>query len=144
VGEILLVEDNAGDIVLFKELLFDGEGSARLAVVRNGEEALEYLRQRGVYAAAPRPSLILLDLNLPKKDGCELLTELKADVSLRRIPVAVLTSSSSDEDVNRVYDAHANCCVTKPMDLERMTEVVKSIERFWLHTATLPCRDVMR
>jgi CheY-like chemotaxis protein len=138
IDEILLVEDNVGDIVLIKELFVDRRTTARLSVVRDGEEALKFLRRSGEYAEAARPDLILLDLNLPRKDGFELLMELKGDSSLWRIPVVVLTSSSSEEDVNRVYDLHANCCVTKPMDLDRLTEVMASIEDFWLRTATRP------
>ena len=136
--EILLVEDNPGDVRLTVEALKDGKVSNRLHVARDGVEALAFLRQEGSHAGAPRPDVILLDLNLPKKDGREVLEEIKADERLRRIPVVVLTTSSSEQDILRTYDLHANCYITKPVDLEQFIEVVKGIEDFWLTVVKLP------
>ena len=136
--EILLVEDNPGDERLTREVLKEGKVYSNLHWVRDGVEALEFLRQRGKHAAAPRPDIILLDLNLPKKDGREVLEEIKTDESLRRIPVVVLTTSKTEEDVIRSYNLHANCYVTKPVDLDKFIVVVKSIDVFWLTVATLP------
>jgi CheY-like chemotaxis protein len=136
--EILLVEDNPGDVRLTIEALKDGKVSNRLHVVKDGVEALVFLRQEGPYAAAPRPDVILLDLNLPKKDGRQVLEEIKADEHLRRIPVVVLTTSSSEQDILRTYDLHANCYITKPVDLEQFIDVVRGIEDFWLTVVKLP------
>jgi CheY-like chemotaxis protein len=134
----LVVEDNGGDILLIEELLGEIGSEISLNVARDGDEALEFLRRRGKHTAAPRPDLILLDLNLPRRDGAELLEQLKGDRELLNIPVVVLTSSKSLEDVNLVYSLHANCCITKPLDLARLSEVLRSIELFWLQTVTLP------
>jgi chemotaxis family two-component system response regulator Rcp1 len=136
--DILLVEDNPGDVDLTIEALKDGKVRNRLSVVEDGVEAMAFLRREGKYADAPRPDVILLDLNLPRKDGREVLAEIKADEQLRRIPVVVLTTSSSEQDILKSYDLHANCYVTKPVDLEQFLEVVKAIEGFWLTIVKLP------
>lgn len=136
--EILLVEDNYGDIRLTQEALKEGKVKNRLSVVQNGVDAMSFLRREGQYGDAPRPDLILLDLNLPKKDGREVLADIKADPSLRRIPVVVLTTSEMDEDVVRSYELHVNCYITKPVDFEKFIAVVKSIDEFWLTVVKLP------
>jgi CheY-like chemotaxis protein len=139
--EVLLVEDNPGDVRLTKEALKEGRLLNNLFVVGDGVEALSFLRQQGKYAEAAQPDLILLDLNLPKKDGREVLAEIKGDCRLRRIPVVVLTTSSAEEDILRIYDLHANCFVTKPVDLEQFMRVIKSIEDFWVSVVKLPCES---
>jgi CheY-like chemotaxis protein len=136
--DILLVEDNPGDVRLTQEALREAKVNNRLMVARDGVEALDMLRQREPHTGLPRPDLILLDLNLPKKDGREVLVEIKADEALRRIPVVILTSSSADEDVLRSYDLQAACYITKPVDLDQFIKVVRSIESFWLSIVTLP------
>ena len=136
--EILLVEDNPGDVRLTKEALKEGKVYSNLHTVKDGVEAMEFLRREGKYSSVPRPDIILLDLNLPKKDGREVLQEIKSDEQLRRIPVVVLTTSKAEEDVLRTYDLHANCYVTKPVDLEKFMVVVKTIDSFWLTVVTLP------
>ena len=136
--EILLVEDNPGDARLTQEALRDGKVYNKLTVVPDGVEAMAYLRREGRYAGARQPDLILLDLNLPKKDGREVLQEIKADERLRRIPVVVLTSSNAEQDVLKSYGLHANCYVTKPVDLDQFIGAVKAIENFWLTVVTLP------
>jgi len=136
--EILLVEDNPGDVRLTQEALKDAKVMNHLYVAKDGEEALEFLRCQGRHAGAVRPDLVLLDLNLPRKDGREVLAEMKNDPDLRRIPVVVLTSSRGEEDVVRTYDLHANCYITKPVDVDRFFEVVQSIEDFWLAVVKLP------
>jgi two-component system, chemotaxis family, response regulator Rcp1 len=136
--DILLVEDNPGDVDLTIEALKDGKVRNRLSIVEDGVAAMAFLRREGKYADAPRPDLILLDLNLPKKDGREVLAETKADERLRRIPVVVLTTSSSEQDILKSYDLHANCYITKPVDLEQFIEVVQAIEGFWLTIVKLP------
>ena len=136
--DILLVEDNPGDERLTREALKEGKVYSNLHWVKDGVEALEFLRRKGRYVDAPRPDIILLDLNLPKKDGREVLQEIKADDALRRIPVVVLTTSKAEEDVLKTYDLHANCYVTKPVDLEKFIVVVRSIDVFWLTVVTLP------
>ncbi|MBI3319770.1 MAG: response regulator [Candidatus Omnitrophica bacterium] len=136
--EILLVEDNPGDVRLTRETFKESKLANRLHVVGNGEEALAFLRHAGQYADATRPDLIVLDLNLPKKDGRELLAEVKADADLRRIPVVVLTTSKAEQDILKAYDLHANCYITKPLDLDQFITVVKSIENFWLQIVKLP------
>jgi chemotaxis family two-component system response regulator Rcp1 len=138
--EILLVEDNPGDVRLTKEALKEGKVRNNMFVATDGEEALTFLRQQGKYAEACRPDLILLDLNLPKKSGREVLEEIKADPELKRIPVVVLTISKAEQDILKSYDLHANCYITKPVDLEQFIEVVKSIEDFWLTVVMLPPR----
>ncbi|AKJ00125.1 response regulator receiver domain-containing protein [Archangium gephyra] len=139
--EILLVEDNPGDVRLTIEALKEGKVRNRLSVARDGVEALAFLRREGSHASASRPDLILLDLNLPKKDGREVLAEIKEDSRLRRIPVVVLTTSKAEEDILRTYDLHANCYITKPVDLEQFISVVRSIDDFWLSVVRLPSLD---
>jgi two-component system, chemotaxis family, response regulator Rcp1 len=136
--EILLVEDNPGDVRLTKEALKEGKVYSNLHTVKDGVEAMEFLRREGKYKDVPRPDIILLDLNLPRKDGREVLEEIKSDELLKRIPVVVLTTSKAEEDVLRTYNLHANCYVTKPVDLEKFMVVVKSIDVFWLTVVTLP------
>lgn len=138
--EILLVEDNPGDARLAQEALKEGRMTSRLKVVVDGVEAMSFLRREGQYQGSPRPNLILLDLNLPRKDGRQVLAELKADEDLRRIPVVVLTTSQAEQDVMRSYDLHANCYITKPVDLDRFISVVRSIEEYWCSVVTLPPR----
>jgi CheY-like chemotaxis protein len=138
--DILLVEDNPGDVRLTQEALREGKIRNRLTVAKDGVEALAMLRREGPHANVPRPDLILLDLNLPRKDGREVLADIKADESLRRIPVVVLTTSKAEEDILRTYDLHANCYITKPVDLEQFIEVIKSIDDFWLTVVRLPPR----
>ena len=135
--EILLIEDNPGDVRLIKEGLKKANVNGRLSVVEDGVEAMDFLNRRGRHSAAPRPDLILLDLNLPKKDGREVLADIKADEDLRKIPVVVLTSSKAEQDVTHSYDLHANCYVTKPVDLDQFLDVVKHISEFWLNVTRL-------
>lgn len=136
--EVLLVEDNPGDVRLTREALREGKMRINLHVASDGVEALDFLRSRGPHADAVRPDLILLDLNLPKKDGREVLEDIKADPALRFIPVVVLTSSQAEQDIRRAYDLHANCYVTKPVDLDQFFHVVRSIEDFWFTIVKLP------
>ncbi len=136
--EILLVEDNPGDVDLTIEALREAKVHNELHVVSDGVEAIAYLRRQGAHAGARLPDLILLDLNLPKKDGREVLAEIKSDPDLKHIPVVVLTSSDSERDVLQSYRVHANCYLKKPTDLERFLEVVRSIEDFWLVVVKLP------
>jgi len=142
--QVLLVEDNPGDVRLTKEALKEGKMLNRVTVVGDGVEALSFLRRQGKYADAGQPDLILLDLNLPKKDGRQVLAEIKVDPGLKRIPVVVLTTSSAEEDILKTYDLHANCYVTKPVDLEQFMRVVKSIEDFWITVVKLPSEDAER
>ncbi len=135
---ILLVEDNEGDVRLTREALHEGKVANTLMVAADGVEALAILRQQGKYADSPRPDLILLDLNLPRKDGRAVLAEIKEDPSLKRIPVVVLTTSKAEEDILRTYDLHANCYVTKPVDFDKFVSVVKTIDEFWLTVVRLP------
>lgn len=136
--EILLVEDNPGDVRLTKEAMREAKMRNKLSVASDGVEAMAFLRREGEFADAPRPDVVLLDLNLPKKDGRAVLAEIKADPDLRRIPVVILTSSKAEEDVLNSYDLHANCYVTKPGDLEQFIEVVKSVGDFWVQIVKLP------
>ena len=136
--EILLVEDNPGDVDLTRETLQDCKLLNHMNVVGNGVEAMAYLRRGGKYAAATRPDLILLDLNLPRKDGREVLAEIKVDERLRRIPVVVLTTSSAEKDILQTYDLHANCYITKPVNLDQFSAVVRAIEEFWFTIVKLP------
>lgn len=136
--EILLVEDNPGDVRLTIEGLNEGKVRNNLHVAKDGVEALAFLRREGKYADATRPDLVLLDLNLPRKDGREVLSEIKADAALKTIPVVVLTTSRAEQDVLHSYQLQANCYITKPVDLEQFITVVKSIEDFWLTIVTLP------
>jgi two-component system, chemotaxis family, response regulator Rcp1 len=136
--EILLVEDNPGDARLTMEALKEGKVSNRLSHVADGAAALAFLKRAAPYASAPRPDVILLDLNLPKKDGREVLAEVKADPNLRRIPIVVLTTSQAEQDILRAYNLNANCYVTKPVDLDQFLKVIRSIEEFWLTIVKLP------
>jgi CheY-like chemotaxis protein len=136
--EILLVEDNLGDVGLTRETLKDSKLLNHMSVAENGVEAMAFLRREGKYGNATRPDLILLDLNLPKKDGREVLAEIKTDERLRRIPVVVLTTSSAEQDILKTYDLHANCYIAKPVDLDQFIAVVKAIEEFWFTIVKLP------
>ena len=136
--EILLVEDSPGDVRLTMEALKEAKVLNNLNVAADGIEAMAFLKHEGTHAKAPRPDVILLDLNLPRKDGREVLAEIKADPNLRRIPVVVLTTSRAEEDIFRAYDLHANCYITKPVDFKQFLEVVQSIEDFWLTVVKLP------
>ena len=135
---ILLVEDNPGDADLAREALEGSKINNALHVVDDGEKAMWFLHREGVYAEVPRPDLILLDLNLPKKDGRQVLAEIKEDDDLKRIPVVILTTSQAEEDVVKSYNLHANCYITKPIDLNQFLHVVRSIEDFWLSIVVLP------
>lgn len=139
--EILLVEDNPGDVRLTREALRGGKVVINLRIATDGFEALAYLRRQGDYSEALQPDLILLDLNLPRKDGREVLAEIKEDPELRQIPVVVMTSSSAEQDVRRSYELHANSYVTKPADFARFVTIVKSLEDFWFSTAKLPPKN---
>jgi two-component system, chemotaxis family, response regulator Rcp1 len=136
--EILLVEDNPGDVRLTQEALKDGRVLVNLTVAADGVEAMEVLRRQGVHAGKRLPDLIVLDLNLPRKNGREVLEEIKADEDLKRIPVIVMTTSKAEQDVHKAYNLNANCYVTKPVDLDEFLAVVRSIEDFWLTIVTLP------
>ena len=136
--EVLLVEDSPGDVRLTREAFKDAKVHINLHVAADGAKAMAFLKREGVYANAPRPDLILLDLNLPKKDGREVLAEIKVDPALKTIPVVVLTTSSSEADILRSYQLHANCYITKPVGLEGFLTVVKSIDSFWLSVVRLP------
>ncbi len=136
--EILLVEDNPGDVRLTIELFKECRIKNRMSVVNDGVEAMAFLRREGEYADAPRPDMILLDLNLPRMDGREVLAEVKRDDMLKRIPVVVLTISKAEEDILKTYDSHANCFITKPVNLDQFIKVVQSIEDFWLSIVKLP------
>jgi chemotaxis family two-component system response regulator Rcp1 len=136
--EILLVEDNPGDIRLTQEALKENKVYNNLHVVNDGIEAMSFLYREGTFTQKPRPDLVLLDLNLPKMNGREVLSRIKGDTQLRRIPVVVLTTSQAEEDIAKAYDLYANCYVTKPVDLEKFIEVVRSIEDFWVTIVKLP------
>jgi CheY-like chemotaxis protein len=136
--EVLLVEDNPGDVRLTREALGEARREISLNVVNDGLDALRFLRREPPYASAPRPNLILLDLNLPKKDGREVLKEIKTDEELKEIPVVVMTTSDAQADVRRAYGLHANCYVTKPADFDAFVTLVKSLEQFWLSVARIP------
>ncbi len=136
--EILLVEDNPGDVRLTREAFKEARLASRLSVVSDGVEALAFLRHQGKFTGAVKPDMILLDLNLPKKSGLEVLADLKRDNNLRRTPVVVLSTSCAEKDVRRSYELHANCYISKPVDLETFIRVVHSIEEFWLTRVALP------
>ena len=136
--EVLLVEDNPGDVRLTIEAMRESKVLVNLSLAPDGEEALRFLRKEGAYQGVARPDLILLDLNLPRKDGREVLADIKADASLRRVPVVVLTTSRAEEDILRTYDLHANCFITKPVDLDKFITVVRSISEFWFSVVRLP------
>ncbi len=139
--DILLIEDNPGDARLLREALEECRMDHRLEVVTDGVEALRYLRREEPYSRGFRPDLILLDLNLPRKDGREVLKEIKTDAVLRRIPVMILSTSEAETDILTAYDCHANCYICKPLDLEAFFEVAESIRRFWVDTVKLPAKD---
>ncbi len=136
--DILLVEDNPADVLLAREALEESKLLCNLHVVNDGEAAMAFLRQEGDYKAMPRPDLVLLDLNLPRKDGREVLQEIKADERIRSIPVVVLTMSQADEDTMKTYQAGANCFITKPIEFDQFIKVVRSIEEFWFTIVKLP------
>jgi CheY-like chemotaxis protein len=136
--DILLVEDSAGDAELMVEALGESDLAPRVTVVEDGEEAVQYLRRQGAHRTASRPDLILLDLHLPRKNGHEVLADIKKDESLRLIPVVLLTAFDTDDAIREAYDKHVNCCVRKPSDLDEFTQAVRKIESFWLHHARLP------
>jgi len=135
---ILLVDDNADDVELTLSALRKTKMANHVTVVGDGVEAMKYLRNEGQYSSAPEPSLVLLDLNMPKKDGREVLAEMKADLRLRKIPVVILTTSESEEDITKSYDLHANCYVSKPVDLSQLVKVVQTLEHFWFGIVKLP------
>lgn len=136
--EVLLVEDDPGDVVMTREALAESKVMNALNVVSNGEDAMRFLRREAPYEDAPRPGLVLLDLNLPRLDGREVLGQIKGDPELRRIPVVVLTTSQAEEDVLRSYDLHANAFVTKPVDFDRFLEVVRQVDNFYISVVSLP------
>ncbi len=138
--EVLIVEDNPGDVELAKEALRDTSFPVNLHVARDGEEAMRFLRREDEQADVPLADLVLLDLNMPKKNGHEVLKEMKEDTALRLVPVIVFTSSSAREDIERAYDRYANCYITKPGDLDELVKVVRAIESFWLNVVRLPRR----
>ena len=136
--EILLVEDNPVDVMMTREAFANGRICNNLHVVEDGEEAMDFLYRREKYSSAPQPDVILLDLNLPRKDGREVLTEIKADPSLRHIPIIILTTSESEEDIFRSYELQANCFITKPVDMEQFTRTLECIGDFWFALVQLP------
>lgn len=138
VVEILLVEDNPGDVRLTQEAFKEGKMINKLSVVEDGVEAMAFLHREGKYTDVPRPDLILLDLNMPKKDGREVLAEIKKDPSLKNIPVIILTTSQAEQDILKSYNLHANCFITKPVDLKQFNKVVRTIKDFWLTVVKLP------
>jgi len=138
---ILIVEDNAGDARLFEEVLKEGKILSSLHLVKDGLQAMDFLYHKGEYATSPRPDLIILDLNLPLKDGREVLAEIKGDTSLKKIPVIVMTTSQAEEDILKSYNLHANCYITKPIDLNQFIKVIRSIEEFWFTIVRLPSND---
>ena len=138
---ILLVEDSLGDVRLIKESLKDDKFLHHLYVAGDGEEAMNFLRRQGKYSEVPRPDLILLDLNLPKKDGREVLAEIKGEPKLKNIPVVILTTSDAEQDILMTYESHANCYITKPVNLEQFIKVVRSIEDFWFTIVKLPQKE---
>lgn len=140
--EILLIEDNLGDIDLTREALEIGKMHNTLHVVQDGVAAMDFLRKTGTYVNAPRPDLIILDLNLPKKDGRQVLAEIKDDENLKCIPVVILTTSRAEEDILKTYNLHANCFITKPLDLNNFLRVVHAIENFWISIVVLPNRPM--
>jgi chemotaxis family two-component system response regulator Rcp1 len=139
--EVLLVEDNPGDVRLTREAFRDSRVPTNMHVATDGVEAMDFVKRRGKFSVAPRPDIILLDLNLPRKDGREVLEELKKDDDLKSIPVVILTTSRSQEDIERTYRSHANCYITKPVDLDQFLRVMRTIEDFWLTLVKLPACD---
>jgi CheY-like chemotaxis protein len=139
--DILLVEDNPGDVRLTKEALKDAKVLNEIYVARDGVEAMEFLNKQGSFAEAPTPDLILLDLNLPRKDGREVLAEIKEDPMLKRIPVVILTTSKAEEDIIKTYNLHANAYITKPVDINRFVEIMHALEEFWFTIVKLPPKE---
>ncbi len=139
--DILVVEDNSGDARLIVEVLNENKIFNSLHIVTDGVEAMDYLNQKGKYKDVPKPDLIILDLNLPRKDGREVLAEIKADPKLKRIPIVIMTISQAEEDILKSYNLHANCYVTKPIDLNQFIKVVKSLEEFWFSIVKLPSKN---
>ena len=139
--EILLVEDNPADVLLMKEALQEGKMSNNLHIAGNGDEAMDFLRKRGKFENAVRPDLIMLDLNLPKKDGMEVLAEVKNDPDLKKIPIVIITTSRSEEDIDKTYSLHANAYVTKPVSVRQFFDVVQEIEDFWFTIVKLPSKN---
>ena len=139
--DILLVEDNLGDVRLTKEALRDAKIINKIFVAKDGVEAMEFLRKEGSFTDMPMPDIILLDLNLPRKNGREVLAEIKTDTKLKHIPVVILTSSKADEDILKAYNLHANCYVTKPVDLNGFVEIMHSMKEFWFTIVTLPPKE---
>lgn len=139
--EILIVEDNTADLMIMQEALLDTRLPAKVHTAANGEDAMKFLRRVGEYSAAPRPHLILLDLNMPRKNGHEVLREIKSDPLLMRIPVVILTTSLADDDISRAYAAHANCYIRKPVDFGSFCDVMRRIEAFWFGTVSLPANS---
>lgn len=139
--DILIVEDNAGDARLIKEVLNDTKAYGSLYLVKDGVEAMEFLRNEGKYKTSPKPDLIILDLNLPRKDGRETLAEIKNDQALKHIPIVIMTISQAEEDILMCYNLHANCYIPKPIDLNHFIKVVKSVEDFWFSTVRLPSKS---
>jgi two-component system, chemotaxis family, response regulator Rcp1 len=137
-NNILMVEDNLGDVGLVREALGESESQNRLYVVDDGEKAMAFVRHQGLYGDVPRPDLILLDLNLPRKNGREVLAEIKADDDLKRIPVVILTTSRAEDDIIKAYNLHANCYITKPIDLDQFLHIISTIREFWLSIVFLP------
>ena len=139
--EILLVDDNVGDVVLMKEALKGANFGNRVSIAYDGIEALEFLHRTGRFTSAPKPDLVLLDINMPRKNGCEVLDEIRHDEELKLLPVVILTSSEAEDDIRRAYELRANCFVTKPSDLDEMVKVVQAIDHFWTTVAKLPRRN---
>ncbi len=140
VMQILLVEDNPGDIRLTQEALKEGTIANELHVVKDGVEAIDYLKRKGKYALQPTPDIILLDLNLPRKDGREVLAEIKADDNLKLIPIIILTTSDAESDIQKSYKLHANCFITKPVDLDQFIYIIRQIETYWFTVVKLPVK----
>jgi len=139
--DILIVEDNAGDARLIREVLNDNKIYSSLYMVKDGVDAMDFLRKKGRYKTSPTPDVIILDLNLPRKDGREVLAEIKSDEKLKHIPIVIMTISQAEEDIVKSYNLHANCYITKPIDLNQFTRVVKSIEDFWFSIVKLPPKN---
>ena len=135
---ILLIEDNPGDVRLTQEAFKEGKMSTKLDIVMDGVEAIKYLRKQGEYKGSSTPDLILLDLNLPKRDGREVLEEIKSDPDLKRIPIVILTTSNAEQDIIKSYNLHVNCYINKPVDFDKFFDIIQKIQEFWLKTAILP------
>ena len=140
--DILVVEDNAGDARLIREVLNDSKILSSLYIAKDGVDAMDFLHRKGKYKTVPKPDLIILDLNLPRKDGREVLAEIKNDGELKQIPIVIMTISQAEEDILKSYNLHANCYITKPIDLNQFIKVVKSIEDFWFSIVKLPPKTI--